>query len=113
MITCCVRYEIDPLKAKEFEIYAKMWLPLVEKLGGTHHGYFLPREGENIAIALFSFPSLADFEVYRARRASDPDCQKAMAYFSETRCFLRYDWVFLRPLLESGSGAPPKPEVSL
>jgi hypothetical protein len=39
MITCYLRYEIDPFKAKEFETYAKMWLPLVEKFGGTHHGY--------------------------------------------------------------------------
>jgi NIPSNAP protein len=45
MITCYLRYEISPLKAKEFEIYAKMWMPLVEKFGGTHHGYFLPHEG--------------------------------------------------------------------
>jgi hypothetical protein len=45
MITCYLRYEISPLKAKEFEIYAKMWVPLVEKFGDTHHGYFLPHEG--------------------------------------------------------------------
>jgi hypothetical protein len=31
-------------------------------MGGTHHGYFLPDEGaNNIAYALFSFPSLADY----------------------------------------------------
>jgi hypothetical protein len=26
MITCYLRYEIAPFKAKEFETYAKMWL---------------------------------------------------------------------------------------
>jgi len=32
MITCYLRYEIAPFKAKEFETYAKMWLPLVKKI---------------------------------------------------------------------------------
>ena len=96
MITCYLRYEIAPFKAKEFETYAKMWLPLVKKFGGTHHGYFLPHEGgDYVAIALFSFPSLADYEVYRSKAASDPDCQTAMAYYRETKCFLRSDRSFL------------------
>lgn len=105
MITCYVRYEIDPSKLKEFETYAKMWLPLVKKLGGTHHGYFLPHEGGTFAVALFSFPTMADFEAYGAKRASDPDCQKAMAYHKETKCFLEYEWSFLRPVFESGGVA--------
>jgi hypothetical protein len=58
MITCHVRYVIDPNLISEFEAYAKMWIPLVERFGGKHHGYFLPAEGaNNIALALFSFPS--------------------------------------------------------
>lgn len=57
MITCQVRYVLDPYKVKEFEHYAKLWIPLVEKLGGTHHGYFLPSEGANdMALSLFSKP---------------------------------------------------------
>ncbi|TOF99370.1 NIPSNAP family protein, partial [Vibrio parahaemolyticus] len=53
MITCYVRYVIDPKKVKEFEEYARMWIPLVEKFGGQHNGYFLPSEGaNNIAMAL-------------------------------------------------------------
>lgn len=42
MITCHVRYVIDPYQLTEFEAYAKAWLGIVERLGGTHHGYFLP-----------------------------------------------------------------------
>ena len=30
---------------KEFEHYVRLWIPLVEKFGGKHHGYFLPSEG--------------------------------------------------------------------
>ena len=54
MITC-LRYEIAPFKAKEFETYAKMWLPLVKKFGGTHHGYFLPHEGGDYVAHCFLF----------------------------------------------------------
>jgi len=60
MITCYVRYVIDPKKVKEFEEYAKMWIPLVEKFGGQHNGYFLPSEGaNNIALALFTLAMFA------------------------------------------------------
>lgn len=99
LVTCYLRYTIDPHKLKEFEIYAKMWLPLVAKFGGTHHGYFMPHEGaSNIALALFSFPSLAAYEVYRAKAANDPECQAAMRYFEETKCFLSYERSFMRPV---------------
>jgi len=101
MITCYLRYVIDPHKIKEFEHYGKLWIPLVEKFGGAHHGYFLPHEGaNNIAYALFSFPSLAEYETYRAKAADDPDCQAAMDYYEETRCFLSFERSFVRPVFE-------------
>ena len=101
MITCYLRYIIDPFKQKEFETYGKMWIPLVEKFGGKHHGYFLPHEGpNNIALALFSFPSLAAYETYRAAAADDPECQAAMRYYQETRCFLSFERSFMRPVFE-------------
>ena len=54
MVTCQVRYVLDPFKLQEFEAYGKMWIPLVEKFGAKHHGYFMPGEGaSNIALALF------------------------------------------------------------
>lgn len=99
MITCYLRYIIDPTKLKEFEHYGKLWIPLVEKLGGKHHGYFLPSEGaNNVALALFSFPSLALYESYRARSFEDPDCQAAFRYAEETRCILSYERSFFRPV---------------
>jgi NIPSNAP len=102
LITCYLRYELDPFKLKEFEIYAKMWLPLVAKFGGTHHGYFMPHEGaSDIAYALFSFPSLAEYEKYRTSAAKDPECQAAMLYFEETKCFIRYERSFMRPVFAS------------
>ncbi|MEM9161662.1 MAG: NIPSNAP family protein, partial [Cyanobacteria bacterium P01_F01_bin.4] len=63
MITCYLRYTIDPAKVAEFEHYGRLWIPLVEKFGGMHHGYFLPKESANdLAVALFSFPSLSAYE---------------------------------------------------
>ena len=100
MITCYLRYIIDPEKSAEFQNYGKMWIPLVEKLGGTHHGYFLPGEGaSNVALALFSFASLAAYEQYRTAAASDPECQAAIRYFNETKCFISYERSFFRPVL--------------
>ena len=101
MITCYLRYVVDPFKLKEFETYGKMWIPLVEKFGGKHHGYFMPHEGaNNIALALFSFPSLATYETYRSKAASDPKCQAAMRYYEETKCFISYERSFMRPVFE-------------
>lgn len=101
MITCYVHYKIDPYKLAEFERYGRMWIPLVERFGGTHHGYFLPHEGaNNIGLALFSFPSLADYEAYRKRILDDADCQAAFKYAEETRCILSYERSFFRPVLE-------------
>lgn len=101
MITCHIRYVLDPAKLSEFERYGKMWIPLVEKFGGKHHGYFLPSEGaNNIALALFSFPSLASYEEYRAKSFEDPECKAAFRYAEETRCFLSYERSFFRPVFE-------------
>ena len=101
MITCYLKYTIDPFKLKEFEHYAKLWIPLVEKFGGNHHGYFLPHEGpNNIAVAMFTFPSLAEYEEYRKKASGDSECQKAMEYYDRTKCFTSFERSFMRPVFE-------------
>lgn len=100
MITCVVEYVIDPAKAADFERFARRWMELVDRHGGTHHGYFLPSEGaSDKALALFSFPSLAAYEVYRARFGVDPDFVAADRIRDESGCVLRYERTFMRPLL--------------
>src|SRR3569623_241048 len=75
VVTCYLRYVIDPDKVADFEEYGRMWIPLVERFGGRHLGYFLPHEGaNNVAVALFSFPSLAEYERYRAAADGDAAC---------------------------------------
>ncbi|MBB6241058.1 MULTISPECIES: NIPSNAP family protein [unclassified Rhodanobacter] len=99
MVTCYLRYVIDPVRLAEFEHYASLWIPLVARFGGTHHGYFMPSEGaNNIALALFSFPSLADYEDYRTRSLADPACQAAFQYARDTACIVSYERSFFRPM---------------
>lgn len=101
MVTCFLNYVIDPYKLSEFEHYAKLWIPLVNKFGGQHNGYFLPSEGSNnIALALFTFPSLAEYEVYREHSFKDEDCIAAFKYAEDTRCILSYERSFFKPIFE-------------
>ena len=99
MVSIYLRYVLNTAKLKEFEHYAKLWIPLVKKFGGQHHGYFLPSEGaSNIALALFTFESLATYEVYRQRSFKDADCQAAFKYAEDTQCIVSYERSFFRPL---------------
>lgn len=102
MITCVVTYTIDPDRIEPFEAFARAWMDLVARHGGIHHGYFLPSEGaSDEALALFSFPSLADYEVYRTRFGVDPEFIAADRIRDESGCVLRYERTFMRPLLPS------------
>ncbi|HYX28334.1 MAG TPA: NIPSNAP family protein [Pyrinomonadaceae bacterium] len=114
MISCFIRYTINPEKIADFEQYARAWMRLIEKYGGTHHGYFVPDEsppsapfsfariGEagptNIAIALFSFPDVAAYEKYRREVANDPECLTETLHRDETQCFTKYERTFLKPV---------------
>ena len=101
MITCYLNYVIDAHKLNDFEKYAKMWIPLVNKFGGIHNGYFLPSEGaNNIALALFTFPSLAEYEQYRKDSFNDADCIAAFKFAEETKCILSYERSFFQPVFE-------------
>lgn len=99
MVTCYIKYIIDPYKLQEFELYGKLWIPLVEKFGGKHHGYFLPSEGaSNVALAMFTFANLTEYEEYRKKSMQDMDCIKAFKYAEETRCIISYERTFFKPV---------------
>jgi len=101
MVTCYIRYIIDPEKLAEFEHYGKLWIPLVDKFGGKHHGYFLPSEGaSNVALAMFTFPSLSEYEGYREKSFLDEDCKAAFKYAQDTKCIVSYERSFFRPVFE-------------
>ena len=74
MITCIIRYQIDPFQREAFKEYAENWGRIIPRCGGHLIGYFLPHEGTNdVAWGLIAFDSLADYEAYRARLKSDPE----------------------------------------
>ena len=101
MITVHLRYEIDADKLADFAEYGRRWIRLVNRLGGTHHGYFLPSEGDSDeAFALFTFPSFREYEEYRTAAAVDPECIAAIQYATETKCIRRYERRFLSPVFE-------------
>ncbi len=99
MITCHVKYMIDPYQIPAFESYSRRWIQLVTRMGGLHHGYFLPAEGaNNVAYCLFSFSSLAEYERYRKDAETDADCVAAVSEAMEKKFILSYERSFLRPL---------------
>jgi NIPSNAP protein len=101
MITCVVDYIIDPNKIDAFENFAQRWISLVNRYGGQHHGYFLPSEGaSDRALALFSFPSLAEYEKYRRNFGVNPEFIEVDRIRDESGCVLRYVRSFMRPVLE-------------
>jgi NIPSNAP len=114
MVTCFLRYTLVPGKVAEFERYARSWIRLVERYGGLHHGYFVPADTPtnlefsfaeraeagpaDIAIALFTFPSLAAYESYRRDVATDQECIDSTAAFTRSPSFEKYERTFLRPV---------------
>jgi hypothetical protein len=100
VVTCVLRYEIDSNQIVAFEKFARTWVDLVNRLGGTHHGYFLPSEGaSDIAMALFSFPNLAEYEIFRGRFSTDPEIIETQRFLKETGCVRRVERTFMRPVL--------------
>ena len=99
MITCCIRYTLDPYKIDDFEAYAKTWPPIIARCGGKLIGYFLPKEGaNNLALALIELESLGAYESYRAKLAQDEEAGKNFALAKSTRCILVEERSFLRRL---------------
>lgn len=83
------------------EDLAKLRIPLVNKFGGQHHSYFLPSEGaNNVALALFTFPSLTEYEQYRKNSFNDEKCIEAFKYAEDTKCIISYERSFFKPIFK-------------
>ena len=114
VITCHLRYEIDPGQIEAFEEYVTGWIPVVTRFGGTHHGCYLPHEGaSDIAYALFSFSSFAAYESYRIAIRQDPQALELWRLSRESACIRRFDRTFLRPAPDPSRSiealSPPRP----
>jgi hypothetical protein len=116
MFTCFIKYVVDLEKREEFEEYASTWMRLIKKYGGIHHGYFLqpsdtdefpdssfsfPGIGkngpDNVAVALFSFPNLEEYETYKRDVKNDKECIAITKRWNKTKCFISYERSFLKP----------------
>lgn len=97
MITCFIKYTLDPFRLADFEDYARRWLTIIPRCGGGLIGYWMPKEGtNNIATALIEFESLAAYEQYRTRLKADPEGAGNFASAQETRCILVEERTFLQ-----------------
>lgn len=105
MITCFIRYEINPFKTDAFETYARNWGQAIPRCGADLVGYFGPHEGSSTtAYGVYNIESLAAYEAYRARLRDDPLGQENYAFAKQERFIQREDRLFLR--LASGPHAP-------
>jgi len=96
VLTCFIRYQIDPFQKEEFRAYAEAWRRIIPRCGGHLVGYFLPAEGTNdIGWGLIGFDSLAAYETYRGRLRRDPDAQATFAMAQSKRFVLREERTFL------------------
>jgi hypothetical protein len=97
MLTCFIRYHIDPTKKEQFIHYARTWGQAIPRLGADLVGYFAPHEGSTtLAYGVYSVESLAAYEAYRARLAADAESQANHAFAQRERIFQREDRTFLK-----------------
>ena len=63
MITCFIKYEIDPARKSEFIAYAQNWGQAIPRCGADLVGYFAPHEGSaTLAYGVYTIDSLAAYE---------------------------------------------------
>jgi len=96
MITCIIRYQIDPFQREAFAEYARNWGRIIPECGGHLVGYFLPYEGTNdIGWGLIAFQSLAAYEGYRARLRSHAGARDNFALAQSKRFIVREERNFV------------------
>jgi hypothetical protein len=99
MITCFIRYEIDPFKVDAFNEYARNWDRAIPRCGADLIGYYAPHEGSStIAYCVYNIGSLAEYEAYRDRLRNDPLGRSNFEFAQKEQFIRREDRIFLRPV---------------
>jgi hypothetical protein len=91
LITLFLRYTIDPNKLSDIRKYAADEQIPISESGGKIVGYFMPTDfagPTNEAIGLIEFPSLAEYEIYRAKLAAHPLHKKYVEVLEGTGALL-------------------------
>lgn len=97
MLTCVIRYHIDPTKKAQFEQYARNWGQAIPRNGADLIGYYAPHEGSTtLAYGIYTVADLASYEAYRARLAQDPLGRENYEFAQRERFILREDRTFLK-----------------
>jgi hypothetical protein len=105
MITCFIRYDIDPYRIDAFEAYACRWGEAIPRCGADLVGYFLPHEGSaTTAYGVYNIDDLAAYEDYRAKLRRDPVARENFEFARREGFIRRENRLFLRPA--SGDRAP-------
>ncbi len=96
MLTCIIRYHIDPTKKAQFEQYARNWGQAIPRCGADLVGYYAPCEGSTtLAYGIYNIDSLAQYEQYRSRLAEDPLGKENYKFAQKEKFLLREDRTFL------------------
>ena len=96
MLTCVIRYQIDPTKKSQFEQYARNWGQAIPRCGADLVGYYAPCEGSTtLAYGIYNIDSLAEYEQYRARLSQDPTGHENFEFAQREKFLLREDRTFL------------------
>jgi hypothetical protein len=96
MITCFIRYDIDPFAQDAFAAYARMWATAIPEAGADLFGYFGPCEGSaTTAYGVYTLPSLAAYEAYRERLKASEAGRAAFEFARRERFIRREDRLFL------------------
>ncbi len=99
MITCFIRYDLEPFKQDEFATYARMWGQAIPACGADLIGYFGPHEGSlTTAYGVYTLDSLAAYEAYRTRLKASEAGREAYAFARKERFIRREDRIFLTKL---------------
>ena len=107
MLTCIIRYHIDPTKTAQFETYARNWGVAIPRNGADLIGYYAPHEGSTtLAYGIYNIPSLTAYEAYRKSLAADPLGRENYAFAQSEKFILREDRTFLRLASAPQADAP-------
>ncbi len=97
MITCFIRYEIDPFKRQQFAEYSRNWGQSIPQNGVDLIGYFAPHEGSaTAAYGVYNIESLAAYEAYRARLSASKAGRMNYEFAARERFILKEERIFLK-----------------
>lgn len=97
MLTCIIRYQIEPTKIDAFRQYARNWGEAIPRNGADLIGYYAPHEGSATqAYGIYNIANLAAYEAYRTRLALDPMGRENYDFAQRERFILREERSFLK-----------------